>query len=44
MARNKKQKPEKKPETTAEFIARMAKQDVKRKGLSIRLGFAIHKR
>ena len=44
MPRIKKQKREKKPETTAEFIERMAKQDVKRNGLKPRLGFANHPR
>ena len=38
MPRNKKQKREKKPETTAEFIERMARQDVKRNGLKRRVG------
>ena len=42
MARLKKPKKQKKPETTAEFIARVSKQDVKRNGLRIRLGFANH--
>jgi hypothetical protein len=44
MARLKKPKKEKKPETTAEFITRVGKQDIKRSGLRIRLGFANHGR
>ena len=44
MARIKKPKKEKKPETTAEFIERMAKQDVKRNGLRRRFGFGTHHR
>ncbi len=44
MARFKKPKKEKKPETTEEFVARVSKQDVKRSGLRIRLGFANHGR
>ena len=39
MPRIKKSKKEKKPETTAEFIARMARQDVKRNGLKRRFNF-----
>ena len=39
MPRTKKQKKEKPPETTAEFIERMGKQDIKRNGLKIRFGF-----
>jgi hypothetical protein len=39
MPRTKKQKKEKQPETTAEFVERMGKQDIKRSGLKIRFGF-----
>ena len=39
MAATKKTKKEKKPETTAEFVERMGKQDEKRSGLKIRFGF-----
>ena len=39
MPRTKKQKKEKKPETTAEFVERMNKQDEKRNGLRLRFGF-----
>ncbi len=39
MPRIKKQKKEKKEETTAEFIERVNKQDEKRNGLRIRFGF-----
>ncbi len=39
MPRIKKQKKEKKAETTAEFIERVNKQDEKRNGLRIRFGF-----
>ena len=38
MPRIKKPKREKKPETTAEFIERMARQDVKRNGLKRHVG------
>ena len=44
MARSKKPKKAKKPETTSEFISRVSKQDVRRSGLRIRLGFANHGR
>ncbi len=39
MPRIKKQKKDKKEETTAEFIERVNKQDEKRNGLRIRFGF-----
>ena len=39
MPRTKKEKKEKKPETTAEFVERMGKQDIKRNGLRLRFGF-----
>ncbi len=39
MPRIKKQKKEKKSETTAEFIERVNKQNEKRNGLRIRFGF-----
>jgi hypothetical protein len=39
MPTTKKQKKDKKPETTAEFIERMGKQDIRRNGLKIRFGF-----
>lgn len=40
----KKTKKEKKPETTEEFVQRLAKQDVKRNGLRVRFGFGGHRR
>jgi len=39
MPRVPKPKKEKKPETTAEFVDRMNRQDIKRSGLKIRFGF-----
>ena len=39
MPRTKKEKKEKKPETTVEFVERMGKQDIKRNGLRLRFGF-----
>ena len=39
MSTAKKTKKEKKVETTAEFVARVGKQDEKRSGLKIRFGF-----
>jgi hypothetical protein len=39
MSSTKKQKPEKKRDDTAEFIERLAKQDVKRSGLRRRLAY-----
>jgi hypothetical protein len=39
MAGTKKTKKEKPPETTAEFVERMGKQDIKRNGLRLRFGF-----
>ena len=44
MPRIKKQKRAKTPETTAEFIERLARQGAKRNGLKRRLGFANHDR
>lgn len=44
MPRVKKQKAEKKPETTAEFVERMGKQDVKRNGLKRHVGLHHHAR
>ena len=39
MPRIKKPKKIKPPETTAEFVERMGRQDIKRSGLKIRFGF-----
>ena len=44
MPRIKKQKAEKKPESTEEFIERMGRQDIKRNGLKIRFGFTKRRR
>lgn len=44
MALKQKQKKEKKAETTAEFIERVNKQDIKRNGLKVRFGFTKRKR
>lgn len=44
MPRIKKQKKVKKPETTAEFVDRMGRQDIKRNGLKRRVAFHKHDR
>jgi hypothetical protein len=44
MPRKKKPQKEKAPESTTEFVARLAKQDAKVNGKKIRLGFAHHHR
>lgn len=43
MPRHKKIKQDKKQETTEEFVARMAKQDIKRNGVKVRFGFGGHR-
>ena len=44
MPYTKKPKTEKKPETTEEFVKRLAQQNVKRNGLRVRFGFGGHRR
>ncbi len=44
MSRKKKPHKVKAPESTAEFVARVSKQNAKVNGLKIRLGFANHHR